>query len=173
VTDAQAGALRVIVVMGVEGAGKTTVGEALAQALGWHYYDADQYHSPENIEKMHRGEPLTDDDRRPWLAALRALVARVIKENGRGVLACSALKQWYREAIVPPGAPPGSVRFVYLDVPVDVLRERVAKRTGHFAPPALLDSQLATLEKPREAVWVDGARDVADIVQSTREALGV
>jgi gluconokinase len=163
----------VIVVMGVSGAGKTVIGQALAQAIHWPFHDADEYHSPENIAKMHRGEGLTDADRAPWLAKLHALVTDLIASNQRGVLACSALKESYREMLRPESASPGDVRFVYLDVPRDVLEERLRTRHGHFAPPALLDSQLATLEKPRDAVWVDGARTPDEIVADIRERLSV
>jgi gluconokinase len=117
----------VIVVMGVAGAGKTLVGKTLARAIGWAFYDADDFHSRANIEKMSRGEPLTDDDRRPWLAAMRVTIAGVIERADHGVLACSALKEWYRRALVPEDAPPGAVRFVYLDVPESVLHGRLAR----------------------------------------------
>jgi gluconokinase len=163
----------VIVVMGVAGAGKTLVGKTLARAIGWAFYDADDFHSRANIEKMSRGEPLTDDDRRPWLAAMRVTIAGVIERADHGVLACSALKEWYRRALVPEDAPPGAVRFVYLDVPASVLHDRLARRTGHFAPPELLPSQLKTLEPPVDAVWEDGTRSPDDIVRSARASLGV
>jgi gluconokinase len=163
----------VIVVMGVAGAGKTLVGKTLARAIGWAFYDADDFHSRANIEKMSRGEPLTDDDRRPWLAAMRVTIAGVIERADHGVLACSALKEWYRRALVPEDAPPGAVRFVYLDVPESVLHDRLARRTGHFAPPELLPSQLKTLEPPVDAVWEDGTRSPDDIVRSARASLGV
>jgi gluconokinase len=163
----------VIVVMGVAGAGKTLVGKTLARAIGWAFYDADDFHSRANIEKMSRGEGLTDADRRPWLAAMRAVIAGIIDRADHGVLACSALKEWYRRALVPEEAPARAVRFVYLDVPEPVLRERLAKRKGHFAPPELLPSQLQTLEPPADAVWEDGRRPPEEIVRSVRASLGV
>jgi gluconokinase len=163
----------VIVVMGVSGAGKTEIGVALADALHWPFYDADEYHSPANIEKMHRGEGLTDADRAPWLARLHALVTEVIQTSRCCVLACSALKESYRHALRPANAPPGAVRFVYLDVPREVLDERLRTRDGHFAPPELLGSQLATLEKPHDALWVDGTRTPPEIVAVIRERLAV
>src|SRR5690349_3062900 len=104
---------RVIVVMGVAGAGKTLVGSTLARALGWTFYDADDFHSPGNVAKMHRGIGLTDADRRPWLATLRDLIERVIRDGRNAVLACSALKEAYRKTLTPGDAPPGTVRFVY------------------------------------------------------------
>jgi gluconokinase len=164
--------LHVIVVMGVAGAGKTVVGRALSDALCWTFYDADDFHPAANIEKMHDGHPLTDDDRRPWLATLSGVVADVIRRDTHAILACSALKEWYRAAILPRGAPPSAVRYVYLDVAKDVLRERLRERQ-HFFPPELLDSQLSTLEKPGDAVWVDGAQPVRDTVAAVREALDV
>ena len=169
VTDTR---LHVIVVMGVSGAGKTTAGQALAQALGWHFYDADEFHPEENIEKMSGGHPLTDDDRRPWLDALCTLIAGIIERDDHAVLACSALKQWYRDVLVPKDAPPDAVRFVHLDVPVAELRRRLETRR-HYFKPALLDSQLATLEPPRDALIVDGARPVDDVVTTMRTRLGV
>src|SRR5437899_1356515 len=159
--------------MGVAGAGKTTVGRQLAQAVGWEFHDADEFHSPENIAKMHRGEALTDDDRRPWLATLGALIATIVREGRRAVLACSALKNSYREALVPKDAPPGAVRFAYLDVPASELLRRLSKRANHFAPPELLASQLATLEAPDDAVWVDGTCSVEEEVRTIRKAFGL
>jgi gluconokinase len=173
VTDVTPGRTYVIVVMGVSGAGKTTVGRELAQAIGWEFHDADDYHSPENIAKMHRGEGLTDADRMPWLAALRNLVGAAVSEGRHIVLACSALKQTYRDLIMPPGAPPGAVRFAYLNVPPEELHHRLAEREHHFAPPELLASQLATLEPPSDAVWIDGTCPVNEEVRMIRDAFGV
>jgi gluconokinase len=163
---------RVIVVMGVAASGKSTVGAALAQALGWPFHDADDYHSAANKAKMHAGVPLTDDDRIPWLSTLKALIGDVIRRDGHAVLACSALKAWYRDALVPSDAPPGAVRFAYLDVSRATLEARLANRR-HFFPISLLDSQLDTLEKPQDAVWVDGAQPVPEIVRKLRAALHV
>jgi gluconokinase len=161
-----------IVVMGVAGAGKTTTGQALARTLGWTFYDADAFHPRENIEKMSHGHPLTDDDRRPWLAALCDLIAGVVARGEHAVLACSALKQWYRDVLVPKNAPQGAVRFVHLDVPVAELRRRLETR-HHYFKPELLDSQLATLETPRGACIIDGTRSVDEIVQEIRTTLSV
>jgi carbohydrate kinase (thermoresistant glucokinase family) len=163
--------VRVIVVMGVSAAGKTTAGRALSHALGWSFYEGDDYHSASNIAKMHRGDPLTDADRAPWLHDLCMLIAGVIERGEHAVLACSALKRAYREALVPRGTPPGVVRFAFLDVPVDVLRKRLADRKGSFFNPSLLDSQIATLEQPSEAVRIDGNQPVDNIVKAIREAL--
>lgn len=164
--------VHVIVVMGVSGAGKTVAGQALAHALGWVFYDADDYHSPENIAKMHRGEGLTDDDRRPWLALLGSKVAGIVGSNAYAVLACSALKQTYRDALVSDVAH-DTVCFVYLDVPVEVLRARLEARVHQFATVALLPSQLETLEVPHEALCVDGTLPVPEIVRRVRAALAL
>ena len=111
--------------MGIAGAGKTLVGSALAGALQWQFYDADDFHSPQNVAKMRRGIGLTDADRAPWLASLRAMIERVVRDGGNAVLACSALKEAYRRTLTPDDAPDGTVRFLYLDVPVEVLRYRL------------------------------------------------
>ena len=116
VSQEQAIEIRVIVVMGVAAAGKTVVGRALADSLCWTLYDADEFHSAANIEKMRRGEPLDDADRGPWLETLCSLVADVMRRRTHAVLACSALKQAYRDALQPANAPPEAVRYVYLDV---------------------------------------------------------
>jgi gluconokinase len=165
--------IRVIVVMGVTASGKTTVGRALADALRWRFDDADDLHSPENKAKMHRGEGLTDADRAPWLAKLAALVDDIVVNGEHAILACSALKQTYRDALTPPNARDGAVRFVFLDVPEEVLRQRLAKRAHHFATASLLPSQFATLEIPSDALCVDGTRPAAEIVQSVRTAFGI
>ena len=164
--------IRVIVVMGVAGAGETVVGRALADSLCWTLYDADEFHSAANIEKMRRGEPLNDADRGPWLETLCSLVADVMRRRTHAVLACSALKQAYRDALLPGNTPHQAVRYVYLDVAPDVLLERLRNRR-HFFPPELLNSQLETLEKPKDAVWVNGDQPIVDIVQSVRSALQI
>jgi carbohydrate kinase (thermoresistant glucokinase family) len=161
----------VIVIMGVAGAGKTAVGRALADALHWRFVEGDDYHPRANVEKMSHGMPLSDDDRRPWLEALRSVIAAAVHDGEHAVVACSALKHAYRETLRVPDAPPGAIRFVYLDVPRAVLAERLAMRQHHFAPPALLDSQLDTLEKPRDALWVDGTLPVLAIVDRVVTAL--
>ena len=158
--------------MGVAGAGKTTVGRELAEKIGWEFHDADDFHSAENIAKMHRGEGLTDADREPWLEALSRLVAAVVREGRHAVLACSALKHAYRVMIMPQGIPAAATRFVYLDVPPEELERRLESR-HHYAGPSLLASQLATLEKPKDAVWIDGTRPVAAEVEAIRSAIGI
>jgi gluconokinase len=161
---------RIIVLMGPAGAGKTTVGILLAESLGWRFLDADDFHSPANIDRMRRGIALTDADREPWLAAIRAALAQSLATNMRVVLACSALKEQYRRALVPAGEE-SRVRFVYLNADPHVLRERLAHREGHYAGPQLLASQLETLEEPKDALWVDASRTPMEIVARIREAL--
>jgi gluconokinase len=158
--------------MGVAGAGKTTVGRELAAAIGWEFHDADDFHSPENVAKMHRGEGLTDADRQPWLEALSQLIASIVHDGRHGVLACSALKHAYRQMLIPEGIPAAAIRFAYLHVPPDELKRRLEHR-HHYAGPSLLSSQLATLEKPKDAVWIDGTLSVAEEVQSIRDAFGL
>jgi len=153
------------VVMGVAGSGKSTVGRALARALGVAFVEGDAYHPPENVDRMARGVPLTDDDRRGWLRALAARL-REAKEAGTGlVMACSALKRDYRD-LLRAGAE--EVRFIYLRVPKSLIAQRLANRRGHFMPPSLLDSQFAALEEPApdEEAWV------SDVAEPPEEIVG-
>lgn len=151
--------------MGVAGAGKTTVGRALAEALGWSFEDADAYHSPAALATMARGEGLTDADRAPWLARLAALVRDRLAAGPPTVLACSALKAGYREAL---GTDAPGVALVWLDVPAEVLHQRLRDRRGHVAGTDLLPSQLATLEPPADAIRLDGTAPIGAIVGRIR-----
>ena len=163
---------RIIVVMGPAGAGKTTVGRALAESLGWRFVEADEFHSRDNVAKMQRGIGLTDADREPWLRAIHDALLDLYAAHVNVVLACSALKDVYRRAIVPEEAS-ADARFVYLHAPPAVLRERLATRVGHYAGPELLASQLETLEEPRDALWVDATCDPQEIVTRIRRELRV
>lgn len=144
----------VIVMMGVTASGKTTVGQALARRLEWIFADADDYHSQANREKMHAGIPLDDADRRPWLIELNELLDQWIENGINGVLACSALKQQYRD-MLSADLPSGQVRFAFLDGPRELIEERARERNHPFATPALLASQLATLQPPTDALLVE------------------
>jgi gluconokinase len=160
----------IIMLMGVSGSGKTTIGQQLAEALGWPFYDGDQFHPQANIAKMQQGIPLTDADRWPWLHTLRAQIATWIHQGVSAVLACSALKQGYREYLLIDEA---EVKLVYLKGDYDLIRARLAQRHGHFMPPALLASQFAALEEPERAVVVDIAHPPETIVALIRQQLGV
>lgn len=156
-----------IVLLGVSGAGKTTIGRLLAQQLGWPFFEGDDFHSPANREKMRRGIALDDADRQPWLDAIRAKIDEVLDGHGSGVFACSALKRSYRERLCRAG-----VVFVYLKGGRDVLEQRLAQRRGHFFDPRLLTSQLATLEEPAAALTVEIADPPEVVVTRIVESLG-
>jgi carbohydrate kinase (thermoresistant glucokinase family) len=145
----------VVVLIGAAGAGKTTVGTALAAALGWRFVDGDDYHASSSIAKMRSGVPLSDGDRGPWLASLHRVIAAALDRREHLVVACSALRDRYRRTLEGDLHP---VRFVYLEADEPTLRRRLAERSSHFAGPALLASQLATLEKPGDALTIDATR---------------
>jgi gluconokinase len=159
----------VVILMGVSGSGKSTAGRELADEMGWSFYDGDDFHSAASIEKMSRGIPLTDEDRGPWLAALRAVVDRAIENGENAVLACSALKASYRRTL--RGDHDGIV-FVYLKADPRLIEERLEHRAGHYAKRDLLPSQLATMEEPDDAVTVDASRTPEEIVAEIRKRLG-
>ena len=155
--------------MGVSGCGKTTVGKALAARLHVPFYDADNYHAQENLAKMATGIPLTDSDRAGWLTLLAAMIETETKAGRNGVLACSALKQSYRDVLVSRSA--GNVRFVYLKGSYDLILERMQMRGGHFMKPRMLKSQFEILEEPVDAITVDISNPVYMIVQGILDNL--
>jgi gluconokinase len=159
-----------IVVMGVAGVGKTTVGRLVAEELGLPFYDTDSLHSDANREKMAAGVPLTEEDREPWLRTVAEHMTTWEAEGG-AVVACSALRDAHRAQLSV--AAPGNVRFVFLDAPVETIRKRLAARAGHYMPASLLDSQLATLEPPApgEAVIADASGTPAQTALAVVAAL--
>jgi gluconokinase len=159
----------VIVLMGVSGSGKTTVGRRLAHALGAEFAEGDSYHPPANVEKMRRGIPLDDADREPWLERLSAEIGGWLEAGRDVVLACSALKRRYRE-VLKAGRP--GVRFVYLCGSEDLIRDRLRRRRGHYMPASLLASQFAALEEPGDAITVDVGPPPDEIVTSILAGLG-
>lgn len=162
----------IIILFGVTGAGKTTIGEELAARLGWVFYDADQFHPPANIEKMSRSIPLTDEDRRPWLANLRAQIETSLASGENAVLACSALKQAYREMLQVGD----EVKLVFLKGDYALIEARLNARRGHFMPPGLLQSQFDALELPRgesDVIEVDVAPTPPEIAGEIRRRLNI
>jgi carbohydrate kinase (thermoresistant glucokinase family) len=159
----------IAVVMGVSGAGKSTVATELASQLGWDLADGDDFHPPGNVAKMASGAPLTDADRRPWLDQIAGWIDEEIANQRHGVIACSALKRAYRDRLRRP-----QVLFVYLDVPRVELERRLAQRVGHFMPGSLLDSQLRDLEPPDDdeaALKVRAGEDASRVAQQIARAL--
>lgn len=154
--------------MGPAGSGKTTIGELLASQLGWDFVDGDSFHPPANIQKMYRGVPLDDNDRVPWLNAIRKAMLQWHAQSRNIVLACSALKRAYRERLQINS----DVKFVYLKGTYDLLRERLSSRKGHYAGEQLLASQFADLEEPTDALTVDVARSPEEIAAEIRKRLG-
>ena len=159
----------IVVVMGVTGCGKSTVGAALGERLGWRFLDADDFHPAENVAKMASGTPLTDADRWPWLDRIAAELRAIEAQGRHAVLACSALKAIYRERIA--GA--GDVRFVHLCGDQDVIAARLAVRKHRYMPASLLTSQFATLEPPHEAIEIDVRWPVDEQVDAICRALAV
>src|SRR5713226_4429324 len=162
-----------LVVMGVSGSGKSTVGEKLAERLGWSYEDGDKFHPASNVAKMSAGQPLTDEDRWPWLRAIADEIERICEAGEHAVIASSALKRAYRDILVH-GRP--DVRIIYLDGPQELIASRLALRKNHFMPPGLLESQFRTLEPPDASenpvtVSIDGS--VETIVDDILRQLGL
>lgn len=161
---------RAIVVMGVAGSGKTTVGELLAHELGWRFDDADAFHPPENIAKMSAGTPLDDTDRAPWLAAIRRHLDDCIARREGAVVTCSALKQKYRDVLLQNNP---HTALVYLQGTREQLWERISGRKNHFMKPAMLDSQLVALEEPADALTLNIAPTPPELVASIRRQLSL
>lgn len=151
----------IILIMGVSGSGKTTIGQLLADSLHWEFKDADSFHSPENIEKMRHGIPLSDDDRIPWLETLQIAIKYWLQENQNVVLACSALKASYRQFLLLDS---NQVKLVYLQGSFAVIQQRLQERQNHFMSEKLLKSQFDILEEPDNAILVDISQPLEQII---------
>ena len=151
--------------MGVAGSGKTTIGSLLARELGWNFFDADDFHSESNRAKMSQGIALTDEDRAGWLMSLKELIAQNIKQNTPAVLACSALKNSYRDMLKVNER----VKFIYLQGTYEQIKKRLTDRTGHFMSAGMLDSQFQTLEEPQNALTIDIAHTPEEIISTIRK----
>ena len=150
-----------ILLMGVSGSGKTRIGKLLATHLGWQFYEGDKFHTPENITKMSSGTPLNDDDRIPWLISLNKLISTSLKESRPGVLACSALKEQYRQLLLRDCQ---GVLIVYLKGSYDLIWSRMSARPHHYMKPKMLKSQFEALEEPLNALVIDISQPVEEIV---------
>jgi len=158
----------ILIVMGVAGCGKSTIGQLLADRVGWPFYDGDDFHPSANIEKMSKGIPLTDEDRSGWLSALAELIGERIQHNQSAVIACSALKQKYRDRL----AVDARVRFVYLCGSYDLIEARLCERPGHYMKPELLASQFAALEEPTGVLTLDVSLAPEQLVTEIVRQLG-
>jgi gluconokinase len=161
----------IIILMGVTGCGKTTVGRRLCARFGLAFHEGDALHPEVNVRKMAAGVPLDDWDRRPWLQIIRQLIEREVAAGRDAVIACSALKVSYRDVLRGSNDP--HVQLVYLEVTPEVARSRLESRTDHFMPPELVDSQFAALEPPADALRIDASLDVDSIVQQIAGELGL
>jgi gluconokinase len=159
----------IIILMGVSGSGKTTVGRSLAREIGWNFYEGDDFHSEENIARMRRGIALADEDRLPWLQAIRKTIQAALDRGENAVIVCSALKSSYRRMLRISD----DVVFVYLKAGASLVQERLKSRTGHFMSPELLKSQFDALEEPEEALAVDASMPPEESVRIIRNKLSV
>ena len=158
--------IRFFIVMGVSGSGKSSVGKALAESLGWDFYDADDFHPPENVAKMANGNPLDDTDRAPWLAVLHDLISSILQQNKSGVLACSALKEWYRQQLMDDN---DGVQIIYLKGSYDLIWSRMVARKEHYMKSHMLHSQFEALEEPTNALTIDISKPVGEILSKVLE----
>jgi carbohydrate kinase (thermoresistant glucokinase family) len=164
--------MSVLIVMGVSGAGKSTIAEALNAKLHWSFQEGDALHPPSNIQKMHAGLPLSDEDRKPWLAAVKAWIDARVAAGDAGLVTCSALKRQYRDMLIAGRA---QVRLLYLKADEAVIETRIHERTGHFMPASMLQSQLRTLEEPDQdehPIVVDVAGSLDETIASALALLG-
>jgi gluconokinase len=159
----------IIIIMGVAGSGKTTIGSLLARELGWDFYDADDFHSEANRAKMSQGIALTDEDRASWLMSLKELVSQNIAQNTSAILACSALKNSYRNMLEVNE----QVKFVYLQGTYKQIKARLNERAGHFMSASMLDSQFETLEEPQNTLTIDISNTPQEILTLIRKGLNV
>jgi gluconokinase len=160
----------IMILMGVTGSGKTTIGQILSRDLGWEFHDGDSFHPSSNIAKMKQGIPLNDEDRLPWLLAIQEFMKQCLERNRNVIIACSALKKAYRD-ILMVGSP--GVYLVHLKGEIGLIRERMEARQGHFMNPKLVDSQFATLEEPSEGLSVDVQKTPEEIASFIRESLKI
>lgn len=159
----------IIVITGVTGSGKTTIGKLLATRLQWKFYEGDDFHSPANLDKLKRGVPLDDQDRLPWLTAIRGTIRAAIDRGENVVIACSALKESYRRMLrIGP-----EVVLIHLEAKPELIEERLTQRTGHFMNPALVRSQFDTLEEPWSALEIDAGLTPGEIVHTIRDRLSL
>jgi len=162
----------IVIVFGISGAGKTTIGKLLAEQLGWQFYEGDDFHPRTNIEKMHSGRPLTDEDRWPWLERLREQIARSITAKENAVLACSALKRAYRERLCVSD----DMKFAFLHGDYALIERQLRRRRGHFMNPVLLQSQFADLEEPQpdeEAMTIELGRTPEELAEEIKANLNL
>ena len=160
--------IQIIIVMGVSGSGKTTLGRLLAESLHWPFYEGDNYHPLSSMTKMSSGIPLTDEDREPWLAALKEMIRSLSKKSQPAVITCSALKQAYRDYLTVQHA---RMIFVYLKGSDALIRQRLQRREAHFMKDNLLDSQFKTLEEPEDVLTLDLALTPESLVEQIKQKL--